>query len=286
MAACSRFVIPLCLFAGIGCERTSDTYRNRGDAFLSKKKYGEAVRAYSFAIQLDPTDTACFHNRGAAYYGKAEYGKAIEDYSEAIRLNPKDEAGFNNRGMAYYEKNEYDKAIESYSAALRLNPNKYEVFSNRGVAYFGTKEYDKAIADFSETIRLSPNDAYAFRMRGLAHNRTRHYDQAIADYNEAIRLDPKNAYAFANLAALLATCPDADRRNGKRAVELATKACELSRLELAPTLVVLAAAYAECGDFEQAVNWQEKAIELGIKDKDKAQERLELYRSGKPYREE
>jgi tetratricopeptide (TPR) repeat protein len=275
----------LCLLAGIGCERTSDRYRNQGDAFLSKKKYDEAIRDYSFAIRLDPTDAACFHNRGAAHYGKADYDKAIEDYSEAIRLNPKDEAAFNNRGMAYYEKNEYDKAIESYSAAIRLNPNNPDMFSNRGLAYFDLKEYDKAIADFSEAIRLSP-DAYAFRMLGVAHNRKKQYDQAIADYDKAIRLDPTNAYAFANLAEILAVCPDAGKRNGKRAVELATKACELSQWEQAFTFVALAAAYAECGDFKQAVKWQEQAIELGLKNKDAAQARLELYRDGKPYRAE
>ena len=58
-------------------------------------------------------------------------------------------------------------------------------------------------------------------------------------------------------------------------------------------LATLAAAYAECGDFEQAKHWQAKAIELAITDDsvtDKAAQefygRLELYEQGKPYRQE
>jgi tetratricopeptide (TPR) repeat protein len=93
-----------------------------------------------------------------------------------------------------------------------------------------------------------------------------------------------------NLAWFWATCPDEQYLNGSKAIEYATKACELTNWENTSYVDTLAAAYAEAGDFDEAVKWQKKAIEL-ITEEDPAEwriefpERVKLYQSGKPYRE-
>jgi hypothetical protein len=87
---------------------------------------------------------------------------------------------------------------------------------------------------------------------------------------------------------VLATCPEDRIRDGKRAVELAKRACELSSGELASCVGTLAAAYAEVGEFEAASDTQRKAIGM-LSTKDTLMEtyrsRLALYVSHKPYRE-
>ncbi len=115
------------------------------------------------------------------------------------------------------------------------------------------------------------------------------YDKAIADFEEAIHLAPDDSEGYNALAWLLATCPQDGVRDGKKAVELATKACELTKYEDADPLSTLAAAEAECGHFETAVKWQKKALEVGFDDDDdtkEAREQLKLYQAGKPYRDE
>ncbi len=101
-------------------------------------------------------------------------------------------------------------------------------------------------------------------------------------------INPAFAPGFNNLAWLLATCPDDQYRDGNTAVENATRACELSQWAKPDCLGTLAAAYAEAGEFELAIKWQTKAIELATPDYDMAaaQSRLKLYEAGKPYREE
>ena len=98
--------------------------------------------------------------------------------------------------------------------------------------------------------------------RGYAWSLKKEYDKAIADYNEAIRLDPKNVASYNPLAWLLAACPDAKRRDGKRAIEIGTRACELGEWKNASHIDTLGVAYAEAGEFDKAVEWQEKAIKL------------------------
>jgi tetratricopeptide (TPR) repeat protein len=220
--------------------------------------------------------------------------KPESSVSRAIQ-KPESSAGLVIRGDGYYEKKEYDKAIGDYSEAIRINPNFASAFSHRGKTYCDKKEYDKAIKDFTEAIRLTPLDADAFIDRGIAYNGKKEYSRAVADYDQAIRLG--HLPVRQKLAWLLATCPKEGVRDGKRALELATKDCERWQPRANPTrfyipsetLGTLAAAYAECEDFKQAVKWQQKAIEAEFRDyktQHTLQQRLQLYQNGKPLRDE
>ena len=93
---------------------------------------------------------------------------------------------------------------------------------------------------------------------------------------------------YNNLAWLAATSPRQEFRDGKKAVEYARKACELTNWKEPGNLDTLAAAYAQSGDFQEAIKWQNKALESPAFPKDqveKAHQRLEMYAAGKPYRE-
>lgn len=91
-----------------------------------------------------------------------------------------------------------------------------------------------------------------------------------------------------NLAWLLATSPEDNLRNAKRAIELATKACELTEYKRAHILSTLAAGYAESGDFDAAIKWSKKALEVGKNDGqigEQLEEELKSYQARKPWRE-
>ena len=111
---------------------------------------------------------------------------------------------------------------------------------------------------------------------------------ALEDYSEAIRLNAEDASAYNNFAWLVSTCPIAEFRDGNKGVEYATKACELSNWETWYNIGTLSAAYAEIEEWEKAVKWQEQAIAMATDEKDKqgGRDRLELYNSRKPYREQ
>jgi tetratricopeptide (TPR) repeat protein len=111
---------------------------------------------------------------------------------------------------------------------------------------------------------------------------------AVTAYDQAIKSWPNDFLALSGLAWVLATCPEDRIRDGKRAVELAKRACEVSSGESATCVEALAAAYAEAGEFEAASDTQRKAISMrSTKDPlmETYRSRLALYVSHKPYRE-
>jgi tetratricopeptide (TPR) repeat protein len=192
-----------------------------------------------------------------------------------------------NRGNAWQAERDYDKAIADLSEAIRLIPQSATAYNNRGNAWSGKKNYDMAIADFDHAIRLDPRFGVAFNNRGIAWSKNKNYLKALADFEEATRLDPARFPAYAFEAWIWATCPDDAYRQGEKAVEAATKACELSGWRNAFAIQALAAAYAEVGDFDAAVVWQEKVNDMYDNDFDRkiGRERLELFESKEPYRE-
>ncbi|MBV8315143.1 MAG: tetratricopeptide repeat protein [Planctomycetaceae bacterium] len=179
-----------------------------------------------------------------------------------------------------------DQAVDYCTNRIRANSGVASHYLHRGSVWDAKGEYDIALADYNEAIRLDPNLAVAYTNRGVAWGHKQEYDKALADYNEAIRLDPQDTSAHNGRAWVWATSPEEKYRDGKRAVESATRGCELSGWKEANHLGTLAAAYAEVGDFAKAVEWQTKAIEL-LKDekgKDDYRARLKLYQEKKPYR--
>lgn len=157
----------------------------------------------------------------------------------------------------------------------------------RGEAWRYKQEYARALADLDEAIRLNPGDSFAYLTRGCVWDEKREFGKAIDDYGEAIRIDPEAATAHSNLAWLLATSSSDVHRDGRRAVELASRACDLTGWKVVRAIDTLAAAHAEVGDFEEALAMQEKANALyeDPEAREWGEGVLALYRQGKPYHE-
>ena len=147
-----------------------------------------------------------------------------------------------------------------------------------------TKPVGQALAQFQQALimeKLGQRGAYVSAMeKAIAATHSMGSDgNPIVAYFLGLGCD--------GIAWVRATSPDARYRNGAVAVEYATKACELSKWNHWGRIDTLAAAYAEQGNFEEAIRWQTKAIELAPTEPDKKEGRelLDLYKTGQPYRE-
>jgi hypothetical protein len=76
----------------------------------------------------------------------------------------------------------------------------------------------------------------------------------VAEWQETLRLQPEKVGAEINLAWVLATAPEDAFRNGARALERAQHASKISAGRNLMAYRALAAAYAEVGQFQAAID--------------------------------
>src|SRR5262249_6561351 len=144
---------------------------------------------------------------------------------------------------------------------------------------------DAALADITEHLRLRPDDPMAYLFRSGLHKERKALASALEDLNAAHRAAPDDPQVCNNLAWMLATCADAQLRDGSRAVALARQACRATEWKHPFCLGTLGAALAETGAFDEAIRWQTEALALYPEsEKAAGRERLELYRDAQPYR--
>lgn len=210
--------------------------------------------------------------------------EAVAFFTTQIKGKSVDPDAYQSRSAAWSFQGEIDKAIEDMDHAIRLRPKASNYRNSRALLWVKKKDYDKAIEDYTEAIAHKKSAIY-FTNRAAAHSAKRDYEKAIADYESALNLE-RFIGDMSTLARLLATCPEAKLRDGKKAVRLANEAVRRSEGKVPFYLDTLAAALAESGDFAEAVAAQEKAL----RDADferisgpAARARLALYRAGKAF---
>jgi len=265
---------------------TPQGWFDAGTTWAEKGEYDKAIDSYNKALKMDPLYTGAYFYRAQMWEEKGEYKKAIKDYNKVLKISPNLEKAYNYRGGAWQMKGESDKAVEDYTKALEINPDNAVAYHNRGNVWGKKGNYDKAIEDFNKAAELSPREPAIYDNRGNAWSKKGDYKRAIADYNRALEIDSNFGMSCNNLAWLLATVPDSGLRDGNRAVQLAQKA--LTLLPDISTSDTLAAAYAEAGNFDEAVRTMERLILLLRRSKTEDLtpylEHLNAYKARKPWR--
>jgi tetratricopeptide (TPR) repeat protein len=266
-------------------------YLARGIIYRRSGNLDQAVSYYNAAIRLNPNFARTYYDRAIAYGLKGDYNAAIRDNTEAIRRrDPIMQADFYyNRAVSYHAIGRTDKAIADYNEAIRLAPNDLRIYCGRASIFEDMGELYKASADYDRATRYNATDTNGYVFRGTVHFAKGNYRAAASDFEKAAKLSPRDYDALCSLAFFQATCPEDSLRNGREALEKARRACELTRWQHYDPIDTLAAAYADIGNFDDAVEYETQAINMkGVHafTRKKMQERLELYRQHKPYRKE
>ncbi len=240
-----------------------DKYANQGFgvALVAAGRPAEATNYLARALRVDPDDVMAHENLGLALTDLGDFDGAIAHFSEAIRLAPVDPRAYAYLGKACSAEGKSDDAMRYYLWALQINPEYAAAHYYLGIEYLKRGSPDAAVSSLESAVKFGPAMVRPqLELAGLYSHR-HETARAIAGYRKVLRLNPDLPEALNNLAWLLATTPDASLRNGAEAVQLAQRACEKTAWQQALLIGTLAAAYAEAGDFDQAVQTARKACD-------------------------
>jgi len=125
----------------------------RGDIFVARKMYREAIETY----QEGPKDSPVIANKiGIAYHQLLDLDAAKKWYERAVKLKPDYAEAINNIGTIYYAHKSYRRAISQYRRALRVTPDSASILSNLGMAYFERKDYKDAFELWQKAREIDP----------------------------------------------------------------------------------------------------------------------------------
>ena len=295
---------------------------NLAACYVRKANYEKALELLNKVLDKDPEYPTSLINRGRIYYDKGNFKQAFSDmekYSKQKDLRD----DFLFLGILYENKGDPLNAISCYDSYMEIHPDNYYIYGIRGAAYFENGYYDKALSDYNICIENIPDNVYAFISRGenflkkedvlkaveisnelidkrpdnrdlfinrgYAYFLLQNYENAYSDFSKALEINPDSYLALNNLAAFKCISEDESFRNGEEAIKLARRVCEITENHYLYALNILSCAYAENREYNHAIKLQEEVISRWKGNKDskfikKADQKLDLFKSGKPYR--
>lgn len=166
-------VLPSCLSAQATDAARALSPQEKGDVFMARKMFREAIDAYRDGAQ---TSALLWDKIGIAYHQLGDLNAARKSYERAAKLDKKYPDPVNNIGTLYYAQKRYRSAISRYNKALELAPGSASIWSNLGTAYYARGKYEDMAKAYAKALELDPE---VFERHGTVG--TRMQDRSVAD---------------------------------------------------------------------------------------------------------
>lgn len=211
-------------------------------------------------------------------------------WNHALAVTPANIIAECNLGLALHSSGKDQEALEHFEKSVRINRHQPETLASLGVLYLEQGRIEDSLAHLQEALELEPRFADAHYDLGNTYLAIGKASEALAEYQRALELKPDDTECLNNMAWILATWPNDSIRNGLKAVMTAERADSLTRGQNQVIAATLAAAYAETGRFPEAIRAAQRAARLAAAEGNQPRAlsiraQLEIYKTGKPYRD-
>src|SRR5208283_2142010 len=238
----------------------------------------------------DPTSARAHNDLGVLLAESGHAEEAVAQFEKAAELKPDYAAARTGLGGALAKLGRLDEALVELRKAISLDARYAPAHYELGLILVQRGDAAGAIAEWRTALEIDPKyaEAHARLADALAaQNRTA---DALVHWRAAIDLRPNDAELLRRAAWLLSTSPDVTIRNGTESLQFAVRAMELTGGRDAHVLDTLAAAYAEKGQFTDAVLTARRAQARAIEENqpalaDEIKGRIALYEAGRAFRE-
>jgi tetratricopeptide (TPR) repeat protein len=252
--------------------RRDEAFIHRAYAKLRLGNGAAALKDATEAVRIAPTSSLAHTALGIALEETGKFDQAGDNFNTAVALDPKSGDSFWWRGYHWERQSKFELALADYTEALRLQPKNPSFYYTRSRVSWEKGDLALAKSDLDEAIRQLPEFGDAYLLRSFMWAPTHEYDRALADLEMAIRHDGKLEFVVAaHRSWILATCPEARFRDGRKAIENAQVLLRHLKASNSPDQrseraaeIIMAVAQAEAGDFDPAITSLRRALEIEI----------------------
>ena len=238
----------------------------RGRMAFDALRFSEAADEFRKAVAANPVSIPARVNLGSTLTQLGDFKGAIEQYQQAIRISPTNTAAHFNLALLLSKQNQHDGAILHLQSVLRLNPKDDDARLLLAEELLKTGRSEEALAEFSRVVESNPDNENALLEEVKLLFARKQYKNAIEKLDKSYALFPQKGRTTALLAYLLASNPQYDLRNGKRALALAKLVYESTGLVNHGAIVAM--SLAELGRCSEAAEWQRQMIAVAERNRD------------------
>ncbi len=268
-----------------------DTMGLLATAYLQIERFTDAESLFKKIHEARPDDIKTLELLAASMHGQGKPEAFVAYLEDRILKEPDNPNLRFLYAVRLIQRNEWEAAILQLEKGLELQPRSDSATFRLALAYRYVGRIDDAIEAAYQVLRINPDHDDSYAALAQWHQDRGEHKKGLQILESGMKSLPNSHVIHNALAWLLATSAVDELRDGARALELSRKTCDHPTYGQNPTYHdTLAAAYAELGQFEEALKVQEKAIQMAEAINNETllvefNERLDLYREGKPYRD-
>ena len=257
---------------------------NAGNALLTLGRVAESIPFFQEAAAMAPGRAEVQYNLGRAFQLEEKLPEAIAQYEKAILIKPEFADALTNLGVCLRSSGRSEEAIEHFEQAIQSDPDFVGAYIQLGITLNALGRKTEALSYFEKVLEINPSDFPANYHSAVVLLALGRRTESLKHFQTSLRLRPNNGGIHHGISWIMATAPESELRNGKLAIAHARTALVANQDN--PFMVDgLAAAHAEAGEFEAAVNWQQQAVKMvSGNTKIAFEKRLSGYQQELPYR--
>jgi tetratricopeptide (TPR) repeat protein len=221
----------------------------------------EAVAVLLEIVETDPDDAEAHVNLASYLIEAGEPDEAMAILDEALESDPEPPTralAFHNVAVIHLGRRDFARAEEALESALEADPSLVDTRMLLAGVEAQSGRFREAAEQYAVVVEADPNLLMARLGEATALVMVSDYALARSKLEQALEINPGEPVVSIALAKLLATCPDETVRDGRRALDLSMEAFRSNgSLENAEAVAM---AYAEIGDFSEAVAWQTRLV--------------------------
>jgi tetratricopeptide (TPR) repeat protein len=270
-----------------GLLQNAAAYEARASQAMGARQWAEAETNLRKAIELAPGNAFSRLNLGTALYMQGNADGALDQYREAVRLSPTLARAHFSIGVVMESRGQDAEAIRAFNAAIASDPSYVEPRFSLANALRRGGRVQESLPQYAEVLRMDPAVSQASFGYAMGLVRLGRYQEAKSRFEAAMKTFPDQPGFAHALARVLAAAPDANVRDGARAISIMNELLKSQQtLAMAETMAM---ALAEARRFDEAVQWQQDAIAAATEGKRsdlaaKLSANLQLYQSRQPCR--